>query len=473
MARGIAAGGHIGLSLSQAVWKIGSACLSRSSGMWQAIRWPSGGLADRRRFGVADRAELARAAAGEAAAGAGVERAADLALEPDALLRHRRIGHRHRREQGLGVGVERRVEQRLDRPALHHLAEIHDDDLVGEVAHECQVVTDEDHRLAVLSLDPQQQVDHRRLHRHVQRGNRLIGDQQVGVAGKGAGDGDALLLPARELARQSVAQRGGQAHHFEQVFHPPLDVLARPRDAEFPQRARDRGADGMRRVQRAVGILEHHLDRGDVLGRAAPHRNTGEIDAVETDLPAGRAIEAGEDAGEGRFAGTGFADDRDDLAAIGGERDLVVGHQLGVAKREDLGQIAHFEDALLLRPRSAAATSPAARSQLAQLPPQDAAHTMRGAVMIHPDRADIADAGDHVGAARGEGAALAIGAGAQHDAGNRRQRGTGLVLAEARDRAQQARAYRGGAARRTVRGRAPPPPVRRNTSPRYGRRRAR
>ena len=57
------------------------------------------------------------------------------------------------------------------------------------------------------------------LHRHIERGGRLIGNQQVWVASQRDRDHDALALPARQLVRISVKPltRSGQLHAFEQL----------------------------------------------------------------------------------------------------------------------------------------------------------------------------------------------------------------------------------------------------------------
>ena len=46
-----------------------------------------------------------------------------------------------------------------------------------------------------------EQVEDRRLHRHVERRHRLVGDEDVGTQREGARDRDALPLPAGELPR--------------------------------------------------------------------------------------------------------------------------------------------------------------------------------------------------------------------------------------------------------------------------------
>ena len=49
---------------------------------------------------------------------------------------------------------------------------------LGDDAH---VVRDEDHRHPVRLAELVEQVEHLRLHGHVERGRRLVGDQQLGL----------------------------------------------------------------------------------------------------------------------------------------------------------------------------------------------------------------------------------------------------------------------------------------------------
>ena len=61
------------------------------------------------------------------------------------------------------------------------------------------------------ALDVDQELGDRRLHRDVERGDRLVGDHHLRGAGEGAGDADALLLAAGELARHPRGRRRGAA----------------------------------------------------------------------------------------------------------------------------------------------------------------------------------------------------------------------------------------------------------------------
>jgi serine kinase of HPr protein (carbohydrate metabolism regulator) len=59
------------------------------------------------------------------------------------------------------------------------LAEVHDGDAVGDVPHHRQVVGHEDVGEPELVLDVLQQVDDLRLDRDVERGHRLVADDEL------------------------------------------------------------------------------------------------------------------------------------------------------------------------------------------------------------------------------------------------------------------------------------------------------
>ena len=151
------------------------------------------------------------AAGVEAAARGRVDRARHVALEDDALLRGVGVGHRHRRQQRLGVGVLRPREQRGAVGDLDDLAEIHDRDAVADVLDDRDVVGDEQIGEAELALQVAQQVDDLRLHRDVERRDRLVADDQARVERQRAGDADALALAAGEFVRVAVERLGAAA----------------------------------------------------------------------------------------------------------------------------------------------------------------------------------------------------------------------------------------------------------------------
>ena len=89
-----------------------------------------------------------------------------------------------------------------------------------------QVVGDEEIGKAHLALQVHHQVEHLRLDRDVERGDRLVADDQLGLQRQRAGDADALALAAGELVRVIVHLRLAQAHALEQLGDALLHILA-------------------------------------------------------------------------------------------------------------------------------------------------------------------------------------------------------------------------------------------------------
>ena len=80
------------------------------------------------------------------------------------------------------------------------------DDAVGH-AGDGRVVRDDDRGGAELAVDALERLEHDDAGRDVERAGRLVAQQHVGPLGDRARDGDALLLAAGELRRES--DRGG------------------------------------------------------------------------------------------------------------------------------------------------------------------------------------------------------------------------------------------------------------------------
>jgi len=119
-------------------------------------------------------------------------------------------------------------------------------------------MADEKHRGVELGPEPGYQVEHLGLDRRVQRGRRLVEDEQRRLGGQRHGDDGALRHPAGELVRIPV-------HHPTRVGDLDLAqhglgslqrlVLA---DAGDLVHLGDLAADPDRRVQRPAGLLVDH-----------------------------------------------------------------------------------------------------------------------------------------------------------------------------------------------------------------------
>ncbi len=125
-------------------------------------------------------------------------------LPPAALLFG--IGYRHRGDEPLGVLGLRVTQDLIPRAHLLQHAVAQHRDVVGQPVDHGQVVADEQAGERPFPLQLLEQVEHRRLHRHVERAGGLVGDQQVGAQRQRPCQVRALPLAAGQLVRVA---RGG------------------------------------------------------------------------------------------------------------------------------------------------------------------------------------------------------------------------------------------------------------------------
>src|SRR6266436_7425449 len=153
--------------------------------------------------GLLAAAALARIAAAcvEAATLGRVKRARHVALQDQTLAFQRRLGQRDGRKQGLGIGMARLGKERALICDLDDLAEIHDRDPIGDMLHHCEIVGDKDIAEPETALQILQKIDDLRLNRDIERRDRLVADDEARLDSEGAGDADALTLPAGEFVR--------------------------------------------------------------------------------------------------------------------------------------------------------------------------------------------------------------------------------------------------------------------------------
>ena len=74
-----------------------------------------------------------------------------------------------RRHQRLGVGVVRSGEHLVGRTQFHDPTEVEHGDAVGQIPNDAQVVGDEQVGDVLRALQIDEQIEDRRLHRHVER----------------------------------------------------------------------------------------------------------------------------------------------------------------------------------------------------------------------------------------------------------------------------------------------------------------
>ena len=125
-------------------------------------------------------------------------------------------------------------------------------------------------------------------HRHVERGDRLVGHQQLGLRRQRPRDAHPLPLAARQLVREAPAQLGSQPHHRQQLPGPPPPSGAIETGVDRQRLGHDR-LHPLPRVERAVGVLEDHLEAA-AAGAQGRGGQGEQILAVEND-PAGRGLD--------------------------------------------------------------------------------------------------------------------------------------------------------------------------------------
>jgi hypothetical protein len=177
-------------------------------------------------------------------------------------------------EQGRGLGE------------LDDAAEIHDGDTGGDVLDDRKIVADEHVGELELAAQVHEQVEDLRLNRDVEGGGWLVADHDLGPHHKGAGDGNALALAARQFARIAVGETGRQPDALQHLDNraPPL------RGGSYTvhlQGKRDDGGDAAARIERGVGVLE---DRLDAAGHSAAVEDL-EVGTVDLDAPGARRQE--------------------------------------------------------------------------------------------------------------------------------------------------------------------------------------
>ena len=149
---------------------------------------------------LAARLPAIRAAGLEPAGGRQVERRRHHAVDrrqPSAAL----LDGRDRLDQAHRVRHPGIDEDLVDGPLLHDLAGVHDDHVVDHLGDHAEVVGDQHQRGARPLLDRLEQLQDLRLDRHVERGRRLVGDQQLRLARERHPDHHALAHAAGQLVR--------------------------------------------------------------------------------------------------------------------------------------------------------------------------------------------------------------------------------------------------------------------------------
>ena len=232
-----------------------------------------------------------------------------------------------RGEEVASVRMLRGVEYPAHRPGLDDASGVHDVDPVGHLLHDPEVMGDEEEGHSEPLPELPEELEDLGLDGHVERGGRLVGDEEVGVVREGHRDHDPLALSAGELVGVGGEAKLGIAEvdEFEQLEDPLAGRRGADRLVEA-ERFADLLLDRVEGIQRRHRLLEDHR-------YASPperaHCRRGRVEegfAVELDVPAGvprlRVGKEPEDGqGSDRLAGPALPDESDRLAPAHFERD--------------------------------------------------------------------------------------------------------------------------------------------------------
>ncbi|GAA5017727.1 hypothetical protein GCM10025734_68890 [Kitasatospora paranensis] len=230
-------------------------------------------------------------------------------------------------------------EQVGELPGLDDPAAAHQGRGVADRLDDVHLVGDQQHGEAELAVEVAQQGQDRPGGLRVEGAGGLVGEQHLGVAGQGAGDADALLLAAGELAGVAAGPVG-EADQVEQFGG--LAAALGAVQADDLQRQFDVLLGGARGEQ--VEVLEDHADPAAGLAQFASGAvlaagQRGQFDAVHGDAAGGGPLQHVHAADEGGLAGTAGADDSVDLARTDVQVDAVEGGDLSAAGTVDLREV--------------------------------------------------------------------------------------------------------------------------------------
>jgi hypothetical protein len=221
------------------------------------------------------------------------------------------------------------MENVFRRPLLHEVACVHDENAVCDVARTRDVVRDVQKRDALALAQVRHQVEDADSDRDVQHRDRLVRDDQLRPKGERLRKAHALALSSAQLVRKLPRRCGGRRE--PNLVQNPLDLGA-PSVSSEPaavklQRADDSVCNAVRRVDRAVRILEHHGHVARVREPLLASAKAAERLSVEVDLTPGRLVDAGKQAGDGALAAAALPDEGHDLSSPDREVDVVDGVQ--------------------------------------------------------------------------------------------------------------------------------------------------
>src|SRR5437867_2403603 len=187
--------------------------------------------------------------------------------------------------------------------------------------HDAEIVADEKVSEIERRAQVHEQVEHLRLNRHIERCDRLIANQELGLDRQGARDADPRPLATGKLVRKAPHQGRVEPNPVQLQAH-VLDLLPRTDQSMHNGRLAHDVEHAQARIERGVMILEDHLH----LELPCPRIGGSEAReraATPEPFARGQWQQTHRDPAQRRFAATGFTDQADDLAFVDGEIDML------------------------------------------------------------------------------------------------------------------------------------------------------
>ena len=227
---------------------------------------------------------------------------------------------RYRGEKSPGVRMPGGAKELGCRRFLHHPSRVHDDRALRVRRNAAEVVRDEKEGQAPRRAQPIEQLEHLRRNCRVERGRRLVRDQDRGVRRQGHCQKGPLLKTSREsMGVFGQAAHGIRESHLAEPFDRDSTRLAA---VDVPVNANcfhDLRADRDDRIECASRLLENERDLPTPDAPPLLFPRAGELPAAEPDL-AGRSRSVRRQADERprrqRLSAAALSDDGQGLAGL-------------------------------------------------------------------------------------------------------------------------------------------------------------
>ncbi len=165
------------------------------------------------------------------------------------------------------------------------------------------------------------EIQYLRLHRHVERGDRFVADDERGFDGQRPCDADPLPLAARELMRVPGGISRIEADLLQELGHPLRNLSLRRQSVDLDPLG-DRIPDSHPWIERAVRILEDDLQLSPGLPQLGSAERQ-EIAPLEGDGTAGGLQQAEDRATDRGLAAPRLPDEPKRLSRADSERDAI------------------------------------------------------------------------------------------------------------------------------------------------------